>query len=234
MIQAGSVRSITSYKTLVVYRDRIQYADARENNELREGRGGQARACRGHPNAVGVATKRSPQRTPDAYWNDAEFDRFITLIAHDLTPAMLHILKDGTVVCPTAGLGTGHSELPVRAPRVFDYLRRHIVALKRIGTPPSESRVPRVLNKCNLRGSLSSSAVFCGRPSPLGNRFIIGRDGTRDQVCDLYEAWLPTQPHLMARVRVLTCYDHVCFCAPERCHCDFILRLANPHLFGAI
>ena len=45
---------------------------------------------------------------------------------------------------------------------------------------------------------------------------LIGRDGTRDEVCDQYEAWLPTQPHLMARVRVLRYYDPVCFRAPER------------------
>jgi hypothetical protein len=204
------------------------------DNELRQGRGGQARVCRGHPNAVGVATKRLPDRKPETYWSDAEFDRYITIIADDLTPARLHILNGGTVVCPTAGLGTGLSELPFRAPNVFAYLRQHIIALKRLGTPPSESRTPRVLNKHHLRGPLPPTAVFCGRPSPLRNRSVIGRDGTRDEVCDQFEAWLPTQPHLMARVRVLTCYDPVCFCAPKRCHCDFILRLANPHLFGAI
>ena len=184
------------------------------DNELRQGRGGQARVCRGHANASGVATKRSPERTSDAYWNDAEFDHFIASIAHDLTAAMLHILKGGTVVCPTAGRGTGRSELPVRAPHVFGYLRRHIVASKQLGTPPSESRVPRVLNKRDLRGPLPSTAIFCGRPSPLGKCFVIGPDVTRDAACDQYEAWLPTQPHLMARVRVLTCYDPVCFCAP--------------------
>ena len=216
---------------LLGHPDRLYLLD---DNEHRQGRGDQARVCRGHANAVGIATKRLPDCTPDAYWNDAEFDRLITLIAHDLVPAMLHILKGGTVVCPTAGIGTGLSELPVRAPHVFGYLRCHIVALKRLGTPPSGRRVPRVLNKRDLRGPLPATAVFCGRPSPLGNRFVIGRDGTRDEVCEQYEAWLPTQPHLMARARVLTCYDPVCFCAPERCHCDFILRLANPHLFSAL
>jgi hypothetical protein len=227
----------------LVFQDRITENDLADNpdhlylfgdNEARHGRGGQARVCRGHPNAVGVATKRSPDRFPDAYWNDTDFDRCTTIIAHDLTPAMRHILNGATVVCPAAGLGTGLSELPSRAPRVFDYLRRHIVALKRLGTPPSQTRIPQVLNKRALHGPLPPTAVFCGRPSPLGNRFVIDRDGTRDQVCDQYEAWLPTQPHLMARVRVLTCYDLVCFCAPKRCHCDFILRLANPHLFGAV
>jgi hypothetical protein len=95
------------------------------DNELRRGNGGQAGVCRGHPNALGVATKRAPERTDDAYWTDTDFDRLITIIAHDLTPAVTHILKGGTVVCPTAGLGTGLSELPSRAPNVFAYLRQH-------------------------------------------------------------------------------------------------------------
>jgi len=224
----------------LIFQERITADDLSEHparlflfgdNERRAGSGGQARVCRGRPNAVGIATKRAPERTGGAYWSDAEFDRVITIIAHDLTPAIIHLVNGGTVVCPSAGLGTGLSELPARAPGVFNYLRRHIVALKRLGQPASEGRTPRVLNKRHLREELPPTAVFCGRPSPLGNRFVIGRDGTRDEVCDKHEAWLPTQPHLMARVRMLTSYDLVCFCAPERCHCDFLLRFANPHLF---
>jgi hypothetical protein len=201
------------------------------DNELRRGKGGQAGVCRGHPNALGVATKRAPERTDDAYWTDNDFDRLITIIAHDLTPAVTHILKGGTVVCPTAGLGTDLSELPSRAPKVFAYLRQHIIALKRLGEPASTRRIPRVLNMHDLTGDLPPNAHYCGRPSPLRNRSVIGRDGTRDEVCDKYEAWLPTQPQLMARVRVLVGYDLVCWCSPRRCHCDFLLRLANPYLF---
>jgi hypothetical protein len=88
------------------------------------------------------------------------------------------------------------------------------------------------VNTFGRRYNLPPKAHYCGRPSPLRNRSVIGRDGTRDEVCDKYEAWLPTQLHLMARVRVLVGDDLVCWCAPKRCHCDFILRLANPHLFG--
>ena len=32
--------------------------------------------------------------------------------------------------------------------------------------------------------------IYIGRPSSLGNPFIIGRDGTRKEVCDKYEAWI--------------------------------------------
>ena len=60
--------------------------------------------------------------------------------------------------------------------------------------PPARLRVPRVLNKRTDR--IPPDAIYCGRPSPLGNPFIIGRDGTRDEVCDKYEAWLPSQPEI--------------------------------------
>jgi len=100
------------FQDLITENDLIDHPDRLylfDDNEIRRGRGGQAGVCRGHPNVVSVATKRSPDCTLHAYWNDVEFDCFIASIAHDLTPAMLHILKGGTAVCPTRGLGTGLS-----------------------------------------------------------------------------------------------------------------------------
>jgi hypothetical protein len=35
---------------------------------------------------------------------------------------MDHARKGGTVVCPKAGIGTGLSELPARAPRLMDHM----------------------------------------------------------------------------------------------------------------
>jgi hypothetical protein len=66
-------------------------------------------------------------------------------------------------------------------------------------------------------------AVYIGRGSPYGNPFIIGRHGSRDDVCDRFEAdVLPTLD-----VSALRGKDLVCFCAPARCHGDAILRKAN-------
>jgi len=81
--------------------------------------------------------------------------------------------------------------------------------------------MPRVLNKHH--GSIPPDAVYCGRGSPYGNPFVIGRDGDRDQVCDRFERdVLPTLD-----VSALRGKDLVCFCAPKRCHCDAILIKAN-------
>ena len=44
---------------------------------------------------------------------------------------------------------------------------------------------PDVLNKKHLRASVPNS-VYIGRPSPWGNPYAIGRDGTRDDVIAKY------------------------------------------------
>jgi hypothetical protein len=110
------------------------------DNEQRRGRGGQAAVCRGHLNALGVATKRSPASSPDAYWSDADFARVTPIIDADLMPAFEHIRRGGTVVCPTAGIGTGLADLPNRAPAIFQYIRSRIIELKRAGQACSPAR----------------------------------------------------------------------------------------------
>jgi hypothetical protein len=81
------------------------------DNESRRGHGGQAAACRGEPNAVGVATKHFASRASNAYWSDAEFDRAKAIIDADLAPAFDHLRRGGEVVYPAAGLRTGLSEI---------------------------------------------------------------------------------------------------------------------------
>jgi hypothetical protein len=102
------------------------------DNESRRGHGGQAAACRGEPNAVGVATKRFASRASNAYWSDAELDRVKAIVDADLAPAFAHLRRGGEVVYPAAGLGTGLSELQARAPKVFAYLQQRIEELKAV------------------------------------------------------------------------------------------------------
>lgn len=91
------------------------------------------------------------------------------------------------------------------------------------------SDIPRVWNKHHRNAP--SDAVFCGRGSPAGNPFRIGVDGTRDEVCDKFIDWALKQPKVMAHIATLEGRGLICFCAPERCHCDWILRTANPKMF---
>ncbi|RTQ48410.1 hypothetical protein EJV47_15670 [Hymenobacter gummosus] len=101
------------------------------DNERRRGYGGQAKAMRGEPNAVGVRTKRKPARTaPDDFWTDATYEQNCRFIDEDLAPVFAHLRAGGPVVLPEDGLGTGLAELPTRAPRTFAYLQEQLQQLE--------------------------------------------------------------------------------------------------------
>ena len=86
--------------------------------------------------------------------------------------------------------------------------------------------MPRVLNK--YKQTIPAGAVYIGRPSKFGNPFVIGRDGTRDEVIAKHRAHLLKNPDLINLVkRELRGKDLVCFCAPQPCHGDTLLEVAN-------
>ena len=70
--------------------------------------------------------------------------------------------------------------------------------------------------------------IYIGRGSPYGNPFIIGKDGNRDQVCDRYESLRSKDPEFIAMVKKNLRGKRLgCFCAPERCHGDWLAKIAN-------
>lgn len=83
----------------------------------------------------------------------------------------------------------------------------------------------RVLNKKHDAAIIGS--VYVGRPSKWGNPFAIGVHGTRDEVIEKYALWIQHQPNLLASLSELRGKNLVCWCAPERCHADVLLKLAN-------
>src|SRR6202022_3195042 len=56
----------------------------------------------------------------------------------------------------------------------------------------------KVMNARQVRKRPTADCVYVGRPSKWGNPFVIGRDGSRDQVIAKYGAWIVQQPSLMA------------------------------------
>lgn len=71
-------------------------------------------------------------------------------------------------------------------------------------------------------------AVYIGRPSPWGNPFTIGKDGTREEVISKYREWLSKQPDLITKMKSqLKGKSLVCFCSPLACHGDVILEVVN-------
>lgn len=83
--------------------------------------------------------------------------------------------------------------------------------------------------------------VYIGRPSVLGNPYAIGKHGTRDEVCELYAAWLADKVaakdrkvvgelnRIWKKAKVGKVYL-VCWCAPKRCHGDEIKKLIESKL----
>lgn len=83
--------------------------------------------------------------------------------------------------------------------------------------------MPKVLNK---RDGMPDGAVYVGRPSIWGNPFQIGRDGDRAEVIRRFTGHFLEGP-LVSRLPELCGKDLVCWCAPEACHADVLLKLAN-------
>lgn len=85
--------------------------------------------------------------------------------------------------------------------------------------------MPKILNK--KRDGLPANAVYIGRPGKWGNPFVIGRDGSREQVIAKFRDYLLRSPRLMADLHELRGRDLVCWCAPCACHGDVLVELAN-------
>jgi len=92
------------------------------DNIERRGLGGQAKEMRGEPNAVGVVTKHKPSNSPDAFFRDKDLGWIVPMMTKDLTPVYKALLKGKTVVWPSDGIGSGLSQLPKYAPKLWEML----------------------------------------------------------------------------------------------------------------
>lgn len=69
--------------------------------------------------------------------------------------------------------------------------------------------------------------VYIGRGSPFGNPFVIGRDGTREQVIEKYRAYFRRRlkyTSFWKQVLALRGLRLGRFCAPLACHGDVIVE----------
>ena len=77
--------------------------------------------------------------------------------------------------------------------------------------------------------------VYIGRAVPRaglkasewGNPFVIGKDGTREEVMLKYRTWLLSNTSLLDRIPTLRGKILGCWCSPEACHGDILSELAN-------
>lgn len=89
-----------------------------------------------------------------------------------------------------------------------------------------------IINKRDQNFEESRLNVYCGRGSPLGNPFIIGKHGTRTEVIEEYRTHFEAnkfgfygEEQLNHIKKIYVNHGQVnlvCWCAPKACHCDVI------------
>ena len=96
------------------------------DNLVRFGTAGQA-CIRNEPNALGVATKRFPDTTPDSYMTGTpeEFEK----VKMGLENVQRHLSEGRTVIFPSTGLGTGLARLETTAPSLLAYIDSEVSKL---------------------------------------------------------------------------------------------------------
>jgi hypothetical protein len=67
--------------------------------------------------------------------------------------------------------------------------------------------------------------VYIGRGSKWGNPFIIGKDGTREEVIELYRQYIMTRKDLLNSLSELKGKVLGCWCKPKACHGDILVDL---------
>ena len=89
-------------------------------------------------------------------------------------------------------------------------------------------RLMTVLNKST--DPIPAGAVFIMRPSEWGNPFIIGRDGTREEVIEKYrlDLWDKIRNGSIPLKKLADLHDRdlVCCCKPKPCHGDVLAQAA--------
>lgn len=98
--------------------------------------------------------------------------------------------------------------------------------IKSMPKPQGEAmKTPKVHNK--HANTAPADAVYIGRGSKWGNPFVIGKDGNREEVIAKYKQYILANAKLLADLHEIKDKDLVCFCAPQPCHGDVLIFLAN-------
>ncbi len=96
--------------------------------------------------------------------------------------------------------------------------------------------IVRIWNLKKVRDCIPQGLIVCDRRTAFGNRFIMGRDGNRADVCRKFRNWIYKQPKLMQHIRLTLGgkTDLGCHCAPLQCHVETIAMVANPSIAADI
>lgn len=74
--------------------------------------------------------------------------------------------------------------------------------------------------------------VRIDRKTPWGNPFEIGKHGNREAVIERYANYLPTNPDLLKQLPTLRGKCLGCWCKPEPCHGDVLVKMLTTLSFS--
>ena len=69
------------------------------------------------------------------------------------------------------------------------------------------------------------------KASKWANPFVIGPDGSRDEVLKKYEEWIKNNPTLLKDLHELEGKILGCWCYPEKCHGDILKKLLKTNKY---
>lgn len=81
------------------------------------------------------------------------------------------------------------------------------------------------------KGIIPKGVIYIGRGSKWGNKFIIGKDGTREEVVEKYDKWLRRQlkENKITIEELAELYNKplLCHCHPLLCHGNVLLLASH-------
>lgn len=149
---------------------------------------------------------------------------------HDGGVAVMHtesVLRDAVAIAPD-DVADEVAEIADRwrEERIFSRWsqdERDILKRLRDGGTVVVNMRPEAHGKLWVWAEQAGLAVRVDRKSVWGNPFLLPDDGARDEVCDLYaDVYWPHKPSLHAKIGSLAGRALGCWCAPARCHGDFL------------
>jgi hypothetical protein len=130
----------------------------------------------------------------------------------------------------------GYDILAAKLSPILEVDKKQLKLLKIARERLERSSLPFVLNLRGCGGVVPEGAVYIGdrlkrRPwdlqeSKWKNPYKIGRDGTREEVIVKFERYLH-ESGLINDIHELRWKYLACWCKPQACHGDVLLRLAN-------
>lgn len=88
--------------------------------------------------------------------------------------------------------------------------------------------MPTQVIHCRGDKQTTTAYVYIGRPSKWGNPYVIGKDGSREEVIAKYRHYIKTRPYLLDAIKVeLRNKTLGCWCAPQACHGDVLAEIAD-------